>query len=213
MRIFANELIQLKITGFTIFGAGTLILTDKRATVCAAGSSYLKYPCESFAHSESDSIACGHTLHGGWILATAILGSSLAFINGTVVNVALPSIQHGLNATVSGAQWVVESYALFLAALILLGGAMGDLYGRRLIFTMGILFFATASAWCGFAPNIRHLVAARALQGVGGAMLVPGSQDLPESRRPSVLSWAVGSCSISHGVGSSSLIFPLPWQS
>ena len=114
-------------------------------------------------------------MHGGWILAAAILGSSLAFIDGTVVNVALPSIQHGLNATVSGAQWVVESYALFLAALILLGGAAGDLYGRRLIFTIGVFLFAAASAWCGFAPDIRHLIAARALQGVGGAMLVPGS--------------------------------------
>jgi len=91
------------------------------------------------------------------------------------VNVALPSIQHGLHATVSGAQWVVESYALFLAALILLGGAAGDFYGRRLIFTIGVFLFAAASAWCGFAPDIRHLIAARALQGVGGAMLVPGS--------------------------------------
>jgi len=135
----------------------------------------LKYPCESFAHSESGSIASGPTLHGGWILASAILGSSLAFIDGTVVNVALPSIQHGLNATVSGAQWVVESYALFLAALILLGGAAGDLYGRRLIFIIGVSLFAATSAWCGFAPDIRHLIFARALQGVGGAMLVPGS--------------------------------------
>ncbi len=109
------------------------------------------------------------------MLVAAILGSSLAFIDGTVVNVALPSIQHGLNATVSGAQWVVESYALLLAALILLGGTAGDFYGRRLIFTIGVFIFAAASAWCGFAPDIRHLVAARALQGVGGAMLVPGS--------------------------------------
>jgi len=109
------------------------------------------------------------------VLVAAILGSSLAFIDGTVVNVALPSIQHGLNATVSGAQWVVESYALLLAALILLGGTAGDFYGRRLIFTIGVFIFAAASAWCGFAPDIRHLVAARALQGVGGAMLVPGS--------------------------------------
>jgi EmrB/QacA subfamily drug resistance transporter len=150
-------------------------LTGSGQTLGAAGSSYLKYPCESFAHSESGSIASGPTPHGGWILTTAILGSSLAFIDGTVVNVALPSIQYGLNVTVSGAQWVVESYALFLAALILLGGAAGDFYGRRLIFTIGVFLFAAASAWCGFAPDIRHLVAARALQGVGGAMLVPGS--------------------------------------
>jgi EmrB/QacA subfamily drug resistance transporter len=110
-----------------------------------------------------------------WVLAATILGSSLAFIDGTVVNVALPSIQHALSATVAGAQWVVESYALFLAALILLGGAAGDFYGRRLVFTIGVFLFAAASAWCGFAPDIRHLILARALQGVGGAMLVPGS--------------------------------------
>jgi EmrB/QacA subfamily drug resistance transporter len=99
----------------------------------------------------------------------------MAFIDGTVVNVALPGIQHALHATVSGAQWVVESYALFLAALILLGGAAGDYYGRRFVFTIGVILFAAASAWCGFAPDIRHLIMARALQGVGGAMLVPGS--------------------------------------
>ena len=92
-----------------------------------------------------------------------------------MVNVALPSIQHAPNTTVSGAQWVVESYALFLAALILLGGTAGDFYGRRLVFTIGVSLFAAASAWCGFATDIRHLIAARALQGVGGAMLVPGS--------------------------------------
>jgi EmrB/QacA subfamily drug resistance transporter len=123
-------------------------------------------------------------VHGGWILTAAILGSSLAFIDGTVVNVALPSIQHSLNATVSGAQWVVESYALFLAALILLGGTAGDFYGRRLVFTIGVFLFAAASAWCGFAPDIRHLIAARALQGVGGAMLVPGSLSIISAAFP-----------------------------
>ena len=91
------------------------------------------------------------------------------------MNVALPSIQHALNATVADTQWVVESYALFLAALILLGGTAGDFYGRRLVFTIGAFVFASASAWCGFAPDMRHLIAARALQGVGGALLVPGS--------------------------------------
>jgi EmrB/QacA subfamily drug resistance transporter len=126
-------------------------------------------------HSEEGVTASRPTVRSGWVLAAAILGSSLAFIDGTVVNVALPSIQHALNATVSGAQWVVESYALFLAALILLGGTLGDFYGRRLVFTIGVFLFAAASAWCGFAADIRHLIAARALQGVGGAMLVPGS--------------------------------------
>jgi EmrB/QacA subfamily drug resistance transporter len=126
-------------------------------------------------HSATDAMASGPAMRTTWVLAAAILGSSLAFIDGTVVNVALPSIQHALNAKVSDAQWVVESYALFLAALILLGGAAGDFYGRRLIFTIGVFLFAAASAWCGFAADIRHLIAARALQGVGGAMLVPGS--------------------------------------
>ena len=135
----------------------------------------LKYPCDSVVHSATGSMAPAPNVHRGWVLAATILGSSLAFIDGTVVNVALPSIQHGLNTTVSGAQWVVESYALFLAALILLGGVAGDLYGRRLVFIIGVSLFAAASAWCGFAPDIRHLIAARALQGVGGAMLVPGS--------------------------------------
>jgi len=135
----------------------------------------LKYPCDSLARSETLAMADRPSLRAGWVLTAAILGSSLAFIDGTVVNVALPSIQHALNATVSGAQWVVESYALLLAALILLGGAAGDFYGRRLVFTIGVFLFAAASAWCGFAPDIRHLILARALQGVGGAMLVPGS--------------------------------------
>ena len=135
----------------------------------------MKYPCDSFVHSDTVATASVPAVRGAWVLVAAILGSSLAFIDGTVVNVALPSIQHGLNATVSGAQWVVESYALFLAALILLGGAAGDLYRRRLIFIIGVSLFAATSAWCGFAPDIRHLIFARALQGVGGAMLVPGS--------------------------------------
>ena len=136
----------------------------------------MKYPCDSIDQSEATAPAhSGPTSRGTWVLAAAILGSSMAFIDGTVVNVALPSIQHALHATVSGAQWVVESYALFLAALILLGGVAGDYYGRRLVFTIGVFLFATASAWCGFAPDIRHLITARALQGVGGAMLVPGS--------------------------------------
>src|SRR5262245_46002330 len=103
---------------------------------------------------------------GPWILATTILGSSMAFIDGTVVNVALPALQSALNATIRDVQWVVESYALFLAALLLTGGSLGDLYGRRKIYVIGVALFAIASAWCGLAPDIRHLVAARGLQGI-----------------------------------------------
>src|SRR5947209_13546238 len=112
---------------------------------------------------------------GPWVLAATILGSSMAFIDGTVVNVALPTLQAKLNATVVDVQWVVEAYALFLAALLLVGGSLGDHYGRRLVFVIGVGLFALASAGCGLAQSINQLIAARAAQGVGGALLVPGS--------------------------------------
>src|SRR5438552_14656032 len=95
--------------------------------------------------------------NGGWIIATTILGSSMAFIDGTVVNVALPALQSALGATISEIQWVVEAYALFLAALLLAGGALGDLYGRRKVFAAGVVLFSAASAWCGLAPNVHQL--------------------------------------------------------
>jgi EmrB/QacA subfamily drug resistance transporter len=110
-----------------------------------------------------------------WILAAAVLGSSMAFIDSTVVNVALPALQSSLGGTVIDMQWVVEAYGLFLGALILVGGSTGDLFGRRRMFLLGVIVFAIASAACGLAPNIRGLVIARAVQGVGAAFLVPGS--------------------------------------
>ncbi len=110
-----------------------------------------------------------------WVLATTILGSSLAFIDGTVVNVALPALQHEFGATVTDVQWVVEAYALLLSALLLVGGAMGDRLGRRRVYASGIALFAAASAACGLAASVRQLVIARAVQGVGAALLVPGS--------------------------------------
>jgi EmrB/QacA subfamily drug resistance transporter len=99
----------------------------------------------------------------------------MAFIDGTVVNVALPALQAGFHATVVDVQWVVESYGLFLGALILVGGTSGDLFGRRLIFVAGVSLFAIASAGCGLALNISQLIIARSIQGVGAALLVPGS--------------------------------------
>jgi EmrB/QacA subfamily drug resistance transporter len=105
----------------------------------------------------------------------AILGSSMAFIDGTVVNVALPALQASLGGTVIDVQWVVEGYGLFLSALILVGGSLGDLFGRRRMFLAGVVVFAIASAACGLAPNIHQLVLARAVQGLGAAFLVPGS--------------------------------------
>jgi len=118
---------------------------------------------------------------GRWVLAATILASSMAFIDGTVVNVALPFLQTNLNATAIGIQWVVEAYALFLSALLLVGGSLGDRYGRRRIFNIGVVVFALASAACGFAANIDELIIARAVQGIGGALLVPGSLALISS--------------------------------
>jgi EmrB/QacA subfamily drug resistance transporter len=129
----------------------------------------------------SAAVAPAQTRGGVWVLAATILGSSMVFIDGTVVNVALPALQTALNATVTDVQWVVEAYALFLAALLLVGGSLGDLYGRRKVFLLGVALFAGASAWCGFAPDIRTLIVARGFQGVGGALLVPGSLALISS--------------------------------
>jgi len=112
---------------------------------------------------------------GLWVLVATILGSSLSFIDGTVVNVALPTLQRDLGATGADAQWVIEAYALFLAALILVGGSLGDRLGRRRIYAVGIAIFAASSVLCGLAPNVDLLIAGRAVQGIGGALLVPGS--------------------------------------
>lgn len=110
-----------------------------------------------------------------WVLAATILGSSMAFIDSTVVNVALPALQSNLHANIVDVQWVVESYGLFLSALILVGGTLGDLFGRRLMFMLGVGVFAAASAGCGFSSSITSLVVWRCVQGIGAAFLVPGS--------------------------------------
>jgi len=99
----------------------------------------------------------------------------MAFIDSTVVNVALPALQAAFHTTVVDMQWVVESYGLFLGALILVGGSLGDIFGRRLIFLLGAIIFALASAGCGFASSIQQLIIARSVQGIGAALLVPGS--------------------------------------
>jgi EmrB/QacA subfamily drug resistance transporter len=108
-------------------------------------------------------------------LAATILGSAMTFIDGTVVNVALPALQADLHATITDVQWVVEAYALFLAALILVGGSLGDQLGRKKVFLAGVVFFTASSALCGFANTPRLLIIGRALQGIGAAFLVPGS--------------------------------------
>jgi EmrB/QacA subfamily drug resistance transporter len=110
-----------------------------------------------------------------WVLVAAILGSAMAFIDGTAVNVALPVIQRELGANAAQMQWVVEGYALFLSALILLGGSLGDLYGRKRMFALGIVIFALASLGCALAPTVHVLIAARCVQGIGGALATPES--------------------------------------
>ncbi|HLQ31437.1 MAG TPA: MFS transporter [Chloroflexota bacterium] len=110
-----------------------------------------------------------------WVLGATILGSSMVFIDGTVVNVALPVIQSELGASVAGTQWVMEAYSLFLAALILMGGSMGDLFGRRRMFVVGIVIFTAASAGCGLSRTLAQMIIARAVQGIGGALMAPES--------------------------------------
>ncbi|MFJ5550903.1 MFS transporter [Streptomyces sp. NPDC093225] len=115
------------------------------------------------------------TARGRWVLLATVLGSSMALLDSTVVNVALPTIGRDLDAELAGLQWTVNAYLVTLAGLILVGGALGDRYGRRRVFVLGVVWFAAGSLLCGLAPSIGVLVAARALQGIGGALLTPGS--------------------------------------
>src|SRR3989440_2306373 len=110
-----------------------------------------------------------------WTLVATILASSMTFIDATVVNVALPALQADLQATITEVQWVIEAYALFLGALILIGGSLGDQFGRKRVFLFGVIFFTFASMLCGLATSSWTLITGRALQGTGAAFLVPGS--------------------------------------
>ena len=162
-------------------------------------------PCEEAAIRAHPSELPAST-NRPWILATSILASSMVFIDGTVVNVALPALQSDLHVTVADVQWVVESYALFLAALLLIGGSLGDIYGRRKTFTTGVLLFTAASVWCGMSRDIEQLIVARGLQGIGGALLVPGSLALisvnfPEDQRGRAIGTWSGFTSITTAIG------------
>src|SRR6202012_1673745 len=117
------------------------------------------------ATADASQIQLGEA-RGRWVLAATVLGSSMAFLDSTVVNVALPTIGRSLGAWLAGLQWVVSGYTLSLAGLILLGGSLGDRLGRRRVFLTGVVWFALCSALCGLAPDIGVLIAARALQGV-----------------------------------------------
>ncbi|MFI2202834.1 MFS transporter [Streptomyces sp. NPDC020192] len=139
---------------------------------------------------------------GKWILLTTVLGSSMALLDSTVVNVALPRIGRDLGASLAALQWTVNAYMVTLAGLILLGGSLGDHYGRRKIFVLGVVWFAAASLLCGLALNPAMLIAARALQGIGGALLTPGSLALIQaSFHPDDRSQAVGLWSGFGGIG------------
>src|SRR5690242_3860908 len=162
-------------------------------------------PCDEAAilSTTSDRIMRGA---GRWVLTAAIIGSSMAFIDGTVVNVALPALQSALGATLAEVQWVVVSYALALAAALLTGGSLGDLYGRRKVFAIGILVFSAASVWCGLSRTIDELIAARGLQGLGGALLVPNSLALisgsfPEQERGRAIGTWSGFTAITAAIG------------
>ena len=166
----------------------------------------MSQPCdEGVISSKAADVPCPKS-SGPWILAATILGSSMVFIDGTVINVALPALQSALNATVVDVQWVVEAYALFLAALLLAGGALGDHFGRKRIYALGVVLFALASVWCGLAPNITQLIIARAVQGVGGALLVPGSlaiisASFDEDRRGKAIGTWSGFTAITAAIG------------
>src|SRR5882724_6605104 len=135
----------------------------------------MKTPCdESLVLSSGNASPCVKAKQP-WILAATILGSSMAFVDSTVVNVAVPALETSFHANLIDVQWVVESYGILLSALILAGGALGDSFGRRRMFMIGVAVFMIASTACGLAQNIHQLILARCLQGIGAALLVPGS--------------------------------------
>ncbi|WP_407572164.1 MFS transporter [Deinococcus altitudinis] len=155
-----------------------------------------------------------------WTLIAAVLGSAMAFLDGTVVNVALPALQRDFRASVADVSWVVNGYALMLAALILTGGALGDLYGRKRVFGAGVVVFAAASLFCGLAGTLPLLVGARLLQGLGGALLIPGSLAMlgavfpPESRGRAVGLWssATSVVTVLGPVAGGLLVDTLSWR-
>jgi EmrB/QacA subfamily drug resistance transporter len=166
----------------------------------------MRTPCEdAIIRSRKAAVPCTAAAQS-WILTATILGSSMAFIDGTVVNVALPVLQTTFHATVVDVQWVVESYGLFLSSLILAGGALGDLFGRRRMFLIGVGIFAIASAACGLASSVVQLIIARCVQGLGAALLVPGSLAIigatfdEKSRGKAIGTWS-GATAITTALG------------
>jgi EmrB/QacA subfamily drug resistance transporter len=167
---------------------------------------FIQEPCDASIIRSAPATAPCSKSSGPWVLAATTLASSMAFIDGTVVNVALPALQTNLNATIVDVQWVIEAYSLLLAAFLLVGGSLGDHYGRRRVFLIGVALFAFASAWCGFASSIGQLIAARAAQGLGAALLVPGSlaiisSSFPENERGRAIGTWSGFSAITAAIG------------
>jgi EmrB/QacA subfamily drug resistance transporter len=166
----------------------------------------MKQPCDEALIRTKGPAAPSVEKSRPWVLVATILGSSMTFIDSTVVNVALPVLQSDLHVAVVDVQWVIESYGLFLSALILVGGALGDLLGRRAMFVLGVSVFAVASAGCGFSSSVTTLVAWRSAQGIAAAFLVPGSLAIisssfdEESRGRAIGTWA-GFTSITTALG------------
>ncbi len=166
----------------------------------------MKPPCDEAAiRARSASAACSK-VSGKWVLLATVLASSMAFIDSSIVNVATPALQHSFAASVVDVQWVVESYGLTLSALILLGGSMGDMFGRKRIFVLGVGVFTAASMGCGFSSTIRQLILARAVQGIGAAFMIPGSlaiisSSFDESERGRAVGTWSGSTAITAAIG------------
>src|SRR6266849_1743992 len=191
-------------------------------------ANFVKAPCDEGVIRSAPDTTPSPPRIGVWVLVATILGSSMALIDGSVVNVALPVIQRDFNATATDVQWIVEAYSLFLAALILVGGTLGDHFGRRRIFAIGIVVFTLASIACGFSPNVLFLILARAVEGIGGALLVPGSLAIigasfsQDQRGRAIGTWSAftsitsvlgpviggGWCNMPPGAGSFSSMFP-----
>ena len=159
------------------------------------------------------------TARGRWVLLAAVLGSGIALLDATVVNIALPTLGRELDADLTDLQWTVNAYVLALAALILLGGSLGDRFGRRRVFVIGVVWFGVASLLCGLAPDIEALIAARALQGIGAALLTPGSLALlqasfvPGDRARAVGAWSgLGGIAAAIGPFVGGLLVEVSWR-
>lgn len=161
------------------------------------------------------------TAGGRWLVAAMVLGTGMAFLDGSIVTLALPALDDDLDAGVAGLQWTVNAYTLALAALILVGGSLGDRYGRRRVFVVGVTWFALASVLCALAPTIEVLVAARGLQGIGGALLTPGSLAIisasihPEDRGRAIGLWS-GLAGVTTALGpfvGGTLVDAVGWRS